>query len=299
MRAEADGERPTASPGCALPVPDADRSTVQKLNDPAPHPQGRAARRRRRRGAGKPWMAATAGVVLVAAGAGGALLLIGRDARRAAARPPSPAGPQGTRAEPAATLMPQAGPVVNGRRQPLAVKVPASAGGRYALVPGTTAPPKGRGSVVRYMVEVERGLPIAGAGFAAEVHRVLNDPRSWGHGGTMRFMRVSEGAARFRVSLSSPALTDRMCAPLVTHGELSCRAGRRSVINAHRYGEGATTYGDDLATYREYVINHEVGHALGHGHQQCPGPGRRAPVMVQQTKSLYGCRPNAWPFPRG
>lgn len=288
-------------PRCAVPVPDADRSTVQKLNDPAasPRPEGRAARRRR--GVRTSSMAATAGVVLLAAAAGGVLLLIGRDGRRSAARPPSPAGPQGApeRAEPAATLMPQAGPVVNGRRQPLAVRVPASAGGRYALLPGTTAPPKGRGSVVRYMVEVERGLPIAGADFAAEVHRVLNDPRSWGHGGTMRFMRVSKGAARLRVSLSSPALTDRMCAPLVTHGELSCRAGDRSVINARRYGEGAATYGGDLATYREYVINHEVGHALGHGHQQCPGPGRRAPVMVQQTKSLYGCRPNAWPFPRG
>ncbi|WP_242614512.1 DUF3152 domain-containing protein [Actinomadura roseirufa] len=165
-------------------------------------------------------------------------------------------------------------------------------------MPGTAAPPAGtRGTVVRYMVEVERGLPLSASRFAAEVHRVLNDPRSWGHGGTMRFLRVSRGPVRFRVALSSPALTDRMCAPLVTGGELSCRSGPRSVINARRYGEGAATYGRDLASYREYVINHEVGHALGHGHQGCPGPGRRAPVMVQQTKSLYGCRPNPWPFP--
>ncbi|WP_242619828.1 DUF3152 domain-containing protein, partial [Actinomadura fibrosa] len=190
------------------------------------------------------------------------------------------------------------GRLVNGRRQPVAVRIPESAGGRYVLVPGTAAPPRGsRGPVVRYMVEVERGLPITGAEFAAEVHRVLNDRRSWGHGGAMRFQRVARGPVRFRVSLTSPALTDRECAPLVTGGELSCRSGIRSVINARRYGEGAATYGADLATYREYVINHEVGHALGHGHEQCPGPGRRAPVMVQQTKSLYGCRPNPWPFP--
>ncbi|WP_308166241.1 DUF3152 domain-containing protein [Actinomadura sp. NEAU-AAG7] len=191
-----------------------------------------------------------------------------------------------------------AGPVVNGRRQPVRVRVPDSAAGSYARVPGTAAPPAGaRGTLVRYGVEVERGLPLDGAEFAAEVHRVLNDPRGWGHGGVMRFERVADGPVRFRVALSSPAMTDRMCAPLVTGGELSCGHGDRSVINARRYGEGAASYGADLASYREYLIGHEVGHALGHGHAGCPGRGRRAPVMVQQSKSLYGCRANPWPHP--
>ncbi|MFP3969596.1 DUF3152 domain-containing protein, partial [Actinomadura fulvescens] len=174
------------------------------------------------------------------------------------------------------------------------------AGGRYAVVPGTAMAPAGRqGAVVRYMVEVERRLPFSAAGFAGEVHRVLNDRRGWGRGRTMRFVRVDRGPVRFRVALSSPSLVDRMCAPLVTGGELSCGRGGRAVLNARRWGIGAATYGRDLATYREYLVNHEVGHLLGHQHRQCPGPGRRAPVMVQQTKSLYGCRPNAWPFPRG
>jgi Protein of unknown function (DUF3152) len=263
-------------------------------------PSGGGTRRRRTTA----WTAAGA-VTVLAAGAAGAWLTLGRDEdhARAAAAPPAgtvPASPPASErsAGKTAKKMVVQGPVVNGRRQPPRVRIPHSASGRYAVVPGTAKPPGTRGTLVRYSVEVERGLPITGASFAAEVQRVLNDPRSWGHGGTLRFERVSGGPVRFRVSLSSPALTDRMCAPLVTGGELSCRHGDRSVINALRYGEGAASYGRDLASYREYVINHEVGHALGHGHLQCPGKGRPAPVMVQQTKSLYGCAPNPWPFPR-
>ncbi|MFC3982046.1 DUF3152 domain-containing protein [Streptosporangium jomthongense] len=188
--------------------------------------------------------------------------------------------------------------LANGRRQPARVSVPASAGGRYRVVAGEAAPPpppRGRraGKVIRYVVEVERGLPFDGQEFADEVHRVLNDRRSWG----FRFQRVRRGPARIRVSLSSPAMTDRMCRPLITFGALSCWNHGRAVINARRWNAGARGYGRDVASYREYVVNHEVGHGLGHGHARCPGPGRRAPVMLQQTKSLYGCRPNAWPSP--
>ncbi|GGL37785.1 DUF3152 domain-containing protein [Planomonospora parontospora] len=185
--------------------------------------------------------------------------------------------------------------LANGRLQPEKVRVPRAASGRYAVVPGEAAPPsRRRGKVVRYVVEVERGLPFDPQEFADEVHRILNDPRGWG----FRFKRVSRGPAKLRVSLSSPALTDRRCLPLRTHGVLSCWNGRQAVINAVRWNQGVPGYRGDVASYREYVVNHEVGHGLGHGHVPCPGPGRRAPVMLQQTKSLYGCRPNAWPFPK-
>jgi hypothetical protein len=185
--------------------------------------------------------------------------------------------------------------VVNGRVQPMPVAVPRSATGRYDVVPGSAAA-KGTGRVVPYSVEVERGLRFDPAGFADEVHRILNHRQGWGRAGDTRFVRVASGPVRFRVSLSSPTLTDRQCHPLRTFGRVSCWNGARAVINALRWAEGAPTYGRDVASYREYVISHEVGHALGRGHVSCPDRGRPAPVMVQQTKSLYGCTPNPWPY---
>jgi len=59
---------------------------------------------------------------------------------------------------------------------------------------------------------------------------------------------------------------------------------------------GAEDFGTDLATYRLYLINHEVGHFLGWGHVGCPAQGALAPLMMQQSVTTNGCIPNGWPL---
>jgi hypothetical protein len=183
-----------------------------------------------------------------------------------------------------------------GGGSPLSTPLLSHPSGKYVVAPGTDNP-AGPGKEVRYSVEVEAGLPFTPAQFAVDVARILNSPDGWGQGGrTLRFVRVDNGPVAFRVSLSSPRLTDTQCAPLRTYGRVSCFNGSRAVINEARWRYGSPTYGKDVNGYRDYVISHEVGHALGHHHVHCATAGTPAPVMVQQTKSLEGCTANPWPY---
>jgi hypothetical protein len=166
---------------------------------------------------------------------------------------------------------------------------------KLVVVPGNVKAP-GKGRVYRVRVEVESGLDVDGTVFAGFVMATLNDGRSWGHGGTMTFARTA-GRADIRVVLASPTTSAAMCRPLITKGTLSCANGSTAVLTVYRWIRGTADYGKDITGYRQYLVNHEVGHVLGHGHQACPGKGTRAPVMLQQTKGLKGCTKNPWPFP--
>ncbi|WP_019545156.1 DUF3152 domain-containing protein [Streptomyces sulphureus] len=193
----------------------------------------------------------------------------------------------------------------------MAAPVPLAAdfagSGSFRTVGGHEKGPGGA-NVVRYRVDVEKGLPLDTDLFTEAVHKTLNDDRSWAHGGERSFERVSSERADFVISLASPRTTDVWCAKSgldTSEQKVSCdsAATERVVINAYRWAQGAKTFGDEhLFAYRQMLINHEVGHRLGHGHVGCPEQGALAPVMMQQTKFLSTdgatCRPNAWPYPR-
>jgi hypothetical protein len=150
---------------------------------------------------------------------------------------------------------------------------------------------------VTYRVEVETGIGQDVSSFAAAADATLANPASWSGKGRWSLRRSDANDVDFVIRLATPATVDKVCATvgLNTQGYVSCRAGSFVMINLDRWLQAVPDYRGDVATYRQYVINHEVGHQLGYGHQNCPGQGRLAPVMQQQTFGLKGCLANAWP----
>jgi hypothetical protein len=155
----------------------------------------------------------------------------------------------------------------------------------------------GGGPLTTFAVEVEEGLPGDDDDFVDAVEEILGDPRSWGNDGDRYLQRVDGEDADIRVLLAAPDTVDRLCAPLNTNGFVSCANGNRAIINQNRWVTGVDHFDDDLETYRIYLINHEVGHTLGHGHVDCPGEDELAPVMQQQTLDLQDCEANGWVHP--
>lgn len=50
-------------------------------------------------------------------------------------------------------------------------------------------------------------------------------------------------------------------------------------------------------TYLQYLVQHEIGHALGYSHvDPKSNPLYHCPVMYQQSKGTHLCRPNPWSF---
>jgi len=187
-------------------------------------------------------------------------------------------------------------------RSPTPARPPADGAGRFGYA-ATAGPVLGdAGTLRRFHVAVEEGMGITAADFAGAADRVLGDERSWIAGGGLRLQRVPRTAtAEFTLYLASAGTSERMCAQggLDTDRYTSCRLPGRVIINADRWFMAIEGYGAPLSVYQDYVINHEVGHQLGQGHEACTGTGKPAPVMQQQTLGLNGCVANSWPYLNG
>jgi len=177
--------------------------------------------------------------------------------------------------------------------------------GTFRTLPGTT-PVVGSGPLHTYTIDVENGITgVDLNAFASLVDKVLDDPRSWTHGG-LSLQRVDSGSADFHITLTS-SMTVRSLCGYELRIETSCYApdkGSRVVENVARWVRGDVAYIGDLNAYHQYMINHESGHALGHMHSHVCLSNGLAPVMMQQTiglRSVSGkiCESNPWPYPPG
>ncbi|HEU5469648.1 MAG TPA: DUF3152 domain-containing protein [Actinophytocola sp.] len=203
---------------------------------------------------------------------------------------------------------------------------PAGAGS-WHIVAGTGPRVGGGGKLYTYTVEVEDGIDASAFGgdeaFARLIDQTLADPRGWTTGGRVSVQRVDSGNPTMRVSLSTPETVHRpdKCGYGIKY-ESSCyrRSEQRVLINLARWVRGATAFDGDILTYRQYAINHEVGHAFNNQHVGCGTEGALAPVMMQQTFGVSNnfvaelnravgnrepiaadgktCKPNAWPNPQ-
>ncbi|RAJ86772.1 MULTISPECIES: DUF3152 domain-containing protein [unclassified Streptomyces] len=176
--------------------------------------------------------------------------------------------------------------------------VPSAGPGTFAAA-HSDGPPVGDGTRLRrYQVQVEDGSGIAADAAAREISGVLGDPRGWGSDGVDAFQLVSSGPRDFVIKIATPRTVDCLCgsAGLYTHGEVNCSVGRTVVVNLRRWLLGSPEFDGPIEEYRALIVNHEVGHRIGRGHETCPGPGSPAPVMMQQIKGLKGCVANAWPY---
>ncbi len=191
-------------------------------------------------------------------------------------------------------------PVAQAAPVEVAITFPRTGSGQWMFTPGSDEVAGTRGRLLRYRIAVETDIDGVGpADFARSIRTILGDPRGWTAGGQWRLQQVGPGdGADFTIYLATPASRDRLCGG-TPDGYTSCRNGSNVVLNVARWANAVPGYGAPLEVYRQYMVTHETGHRLGQGHELCPGAGRPAPVMEQQTLGLHGCVPNPWPFPDG
>lgn len=199
----------------------------------------------------------------------------------------------------------------------------ASAAGTWRVVPGNSAKVgQGTEREFTYTVEIEDGIDTSGFGgdesFGRMVDQTLSNPKSWTRDARFAFRRIDQGQPDFRISLTSQ-MTARSACGYDIQLEVSCyNPGiERVLLNEPRWVRGAIAFQGDIGSYRQYQINHEVGHAIGYqDHQPCESEGGLAPVMMQQSFGTANndiatldpegvvpmngltCHFNPWPFPR-
>ena len=184
---------------------------------------------------------------------------------------------------------------------------PLSADERSAILAKAeqTASESGNGLITYTYCVASKGEVGDLTEFANTVFSTLNDPRGWPRAGAV--FQENEGADpnadpnACSMTLTLVAADQMTSFSTECSDEYSCRVGNDVVINVDRWNnatEGWLNAGGTVSRYRTMVINHEVGHRLGHLDNEltCPAVNQPAPLMQQQSMDLLGCVANEWPL---
>lgn len=146
-----------------------------------------------------------------------------------------------------------------------------------------------------------------------KVRSVLKHPNGWEYafvdknstsnkGKSINFKFISwnkldkiKSKNKIAIRLSTNDTVQRICG---FSNKLSCcdMSTKEIWLNFYRWKHGSKESRLPLYKYRNYMINHEVGHALGKLHTTCPCEGCTAPIMMQHTVSIGKCKPNDMPI---
>jgi hypothetical protein len=179
-----------------------------------------------------------------------------------------------------------------------AVKAAAEQAAKEAAEKAAKQSTSGGGKVVYYSFATKGNPTSDFAEFKRLAAETLNDSRGWVRAG-VSFQEVTSNSS-FTLWLAEPNSVPSF-SPSICSNQWSCSIGRNVIINDARWAGASdswNTAGGSLRDYRHMVVNHEVGHFLGHRDNQpvCAGTGQLAPLMQQQSMNLRGCQFNPWPL---
>lgn len=148
---------------------------------------------------------------------------------------------------------------------------------------------------VKYQVVTKGATKTNLDTFKRQVQETLDDNRGWKRLG-VQFEYVESGGA-FTMVLAEPSHVPAYGYPC--DDVWNCNVGNYVVANEDRWLNATDPWnaaGGSIRDYRHMVVNHELGHWLGHDHIGCSSAGGAAPIMAQQSMDLGGCKFNPWPL---
>ena len=149
----------------------------------------------------------------------------------------------------------------------------------------------GGGDSAEYTYAFDRSIPASMQTF---ITSTIQDSRGWRGKGYYFQQSATKQAADIIFYLKS---NEDITAMFTMDGFSVCYTveGKSKIyINQKNWDTPPSAFTGSKETYRQYVVQHEVGHALGMGHEKPQTENAQCHPMYQQTRGTTKCLPNPW-----